>query len=226
MSTTRRGALGAALVAPLLARFTGTASADEATADQVPNALGTISDGWVEVRWTREFQEQLDRTGAVVSAVAPARLVTDADASAVRFPVESGSGDPSLADLPKAHGEGALAGGITIRTTHGTFELTGLRSDLRSGLASGKCAVNGVYTEHGSVLQCGLDEARLTTQSVPPGSPMKVRIAEVPLRATPDLIAAYGSVLGDAPFTTDTTLGYLTAEGMYHPPAAWTGTSQ
>lgn len=226
MSTTRRGALGAALVAPLLTRFTGTASADETTPDQAPNALGTISDGWVEVRWTREVQEQLDRSGAVVSAVAPARLVTDADGSAVWFPVESGSGDPSPADLPKAQGEGALAGGITISTTCGTFELTGLRSDLRGGLASGKCAVNGVHTEHGSVLQCGLDEARLSTQSVSPGSPMKVRLAEVPLRATPDLIAAYASALGAAPFTTDTTLAHLTAEGMYHPPAAWAGTSQ
>jgi len=123
-------------------------------------------------------------------------------------------------------GEGALAGGITIRTAHGTFELTDLRSDLRGGLASGKCAVNGVYAEHGSVLRCGLDEARLSTQSVPPGSPMKVRLTQVPLRATPDLIAAYASVLGAAPFTTDTTLAHLTAEGMYHPPTAWARVSR
>lgn len=76
MSTTRRMVLSAALATPLLAQFTGTASG--ATAD---DRWGTVSDGWVEVRWTAQAQAQLDRFEAVVEAVAPAQLVKD---SAVR----------------------------------------------------------------------------------------------------------------------------------------------
>lgn len=73
--------LSAALAAPLLAQFTGTASG--ATAD---DKWGTVSDGWVEVRWTAPAQAQLDRFEAVVEAVAPAELVKDSGGSAVRFP--------------------------------------------------------------------------------------------------------------------------------------------
>ena len=59
MSTTRRRALGAALAAPLLTRFTGQAWADEVSADRAPDALGTISDGWVEVRWTANDAQRM-----------------------------------------------------------------------------------------------------------------------------------------------------------------------
>jgi hypothetical protein len=212
MSTTRRATLGAALAAPLLTRFTGTASAEAA------GTLGTISAGWVEVRWTKEAQEQLDRFGAVVEAVAPARLVHDSSGPAVRFPVRSGTGDPSLDAVAKAQGDGALDGGIAIRTANGTFRVTGLSSDLHGGLVSGKCAINGVYAEYGAVAKCGLDEARLTTENVPPGKPMKVSLADVPLRATPELLAGYAVAFGSPSFTTETALAHLTAEGVYHPP--------
>jgi hypothetical protein len=215
MSTTRRGALGAALAAPLLGRFTGTAAADAA-----PGNFGSISDGWVEVRWTREAQTQLDKFGAVVEAIAPASLTTDAQGTVVRFPVRSGAGDPSLAELPKAQGDGALDGGILVRTANGDVRLTELSSDLRSELAAGKCMVNGVNAGHDAVVRAGLAEGVLTTESVPPGQPMKVRLAGVPLRPTGEALDVYTAVFGASEFTADTVLAHLTAEGVYHPPTA------
>jgi len=60
-----RSVLGAALAAPLLAQFAGTASGATAA-----GTLGTVSEGWVEVRWTPQAEEYLDRFKAVVEAVA------------------------------------------------------------------------------------------------------------------------------------------------------------
>ncbi|MGV4989122.1 hypothetical protein ACVB8X_43065 [Streptomyces sp. NRAIS4] len=215
MSTTRRSMLSAALTAPLLAQFTGTASG--ATAD---GTLGTLSDGWVEARWTPQAQEQLDRLHAVVEAVAPAQLVKDARGSAVRFPVRSSQGDPSLVNPPKAHGAGMLDGGLTVRTATGTFQVTDISGLLQDGLAAGKCAVNGVDVAHGSVFRCDLAEGLLTTDSAPLGQPMKVRLAEVPLRPTPESVQAFAAALGAPTFTVDTVLAYVTAEGVYTPPKA------
>lgn len=215
MSATRRGALGVALAAPLLARFTGTAAADAA-----PGGLGTISDGWVEVRWTPQAQAQLDRFEAVVEAAAPARLLTDSQGSGVWFPVRFGAGDPSPAEPAKAQGGGGLDGGVVVRTPTGTFRLTDLRSDLQGELASGKCAVNGIDVMHGSVFQCGLAEGVLTTDTVPPGEPMTIRLAEMPLRPTSGLLDMYAATFGAPAFTTDTVLGYVTAQGVYNPPKA------
>ncbi|HTJ69532.1 MAG TPA: hypothetical protein VL551_18485 [Actinospica sp.] len=215
MSATRRTALGAALAAPLLTRFTGTASADAGS-----GRLGTISDGWVEVRWTREAQEQLDKFGATVEAIAPARVTTDAQGTVVRFPVRNGAGDPSLAELPKAQGDGALDGGIIVRTANGSVRLTELSSDLRSELAAGKCMINGVSAGHDAVVRCGLAEGVLTAESVQPGKPMKVRLADVPLRPTGEALDVYTAVFGAPTFTADSVLAHLTAEGVYHPPTA------
>jgi hypothetical protein len=215
MSATRRGALSAALAAPLLARFTGTASADAA-----PNSLGTITDGWVEVRWTSAAQSLLDELNADVEAVAPATLVNDARGQAVHFPVRSGAADPQLNNLPKAQGGGSLDGGVTVQTANGTVKLTDFGSDLQNGIASGRCKFNGVDAGFGSVFHCDLTEGQLTADTVPPGAPMKVRFSEVPLRATPELMDMYIAVLGDPPFSTDAVLAYVTAEGVYNPPAA------
>ncbi|MFJ2442910.1 MULTISPECIES: hypothetical protein [unclassified Streptomyces] len=212
MSATRRNVLGAALAAPLLAQFTGTASAAEA------EKYGTVSDGWIEVRWTREVQAELDRLGAEVEAVAPARLVRDSRGTAVRFPVRTGNGEPSLTNLPKAEGGGALDGGVAVRTPLGTARFLDLRSVLEDGLASGRCVVNGVEVGHPSALRCGLAEALLTTDTVPLGKPLKVRINEVPLRPTPEALEMYTATFGAVPFTADTVLGYATAEGVYTPP--------
>ncbi|MDG9701948.1 hypothetical protein [Streptomyces sp. DH37] len=212
MSTTRRTVLGAAAAAPLLAQFTGTASA---AAD---GKWGTVSDGWVEVRWTGQVRAELDRLGAVVEAVAPARLVRDSRGSAVRFPVRFGKGDPSLRRLPEAGGNGALEGGIAVRTPTGGFRVVNPESVLRDGVVSGKCTVNGVEVGHRSVFRCGLAEGLLTTGGAPVGQPLAVRIGEVPLRPTPELLEVYTATLGAPVFTADTVLAYVTAEGVYTPP--------
>ncbi|MET7728612.1 hypothetical protein [Streptomyces mirabilis] len=213
MSTARRSVLGAALAAPLLAQFTGSASGATAA-----GTLGTVSDGWVEVRWTPQAQEYLDRFKAVVGAVAPAQLVKDARGPAIRFPVRSGAGDPSLANRSKAHGNGGLDGGIAVSTPEGKVRVNDLEGVLQDGLASGKCVVNGVDVGHRSVFRPGADEGLLTTESVPLGKPMKVRLAEVPLRPTPELVKTFTDTFGAPGLTTDTVLAYATAEGVYTPP--------
>ncbi|MCX2971698.1 MULTISPECIES: hypothetical protein [Streptomyces] len=211
MSATRRSVLGAALAAPLLAQFAETASA----ADE---KYGTVSDGWVEVRWSETVQAELNRLGAVVEAVAPAELVTSADGPAVRFPVRSGKGDPSLAKLPKAKGGGALDGGVSVRTSLGNVRLTGLESALKDELLSGKGEVNGFTVEHPSVLRCGVEKGKLFTDKVPVGEPLQVRLSEVPLYATPEMLEAYTATYGASTFSADTVLGYVTVTGTYTPP--------
>ncbi|MFJ6570800.1 hypothetical protein ACIQNU_25625 [Streptomyces sp. NPDC091292] len=214
MTANRRTVLGAALTAPLLAQFTGTASA---AADE---KWGTISDAWVEVRWTTQVQAELDRWEAVVEAVAPAELVKDGGGTAVRFPVRSGQGDPSLANPAKASGDGVLDGGITVRTPKGNAQVVNLQSVLKDGLASGKCVLNGVDLGHRSVFRCAVSEGSLTTGTAAVGKPLKVRIDKVPLHATPEALAVYTATLGASAsaFTADTVLAYVTAEGVYTPP--------
>ncbi|MFF2850357.1 hypothetical protein ACFVT5_29080 [Streptomyces sp. NPDC058001] len=212
MNSNRRTVLGAALTAPLLAQFTGTASA---AAD---GKWGTISDAWVEVRWTSRVQAELDRWEAVVEAVAPAELVKDAAGAAVRFPVRSGKGDPSLTNPAKAEGDGVLDGGITVRTPRGNAQVVNLQSVLKDGLASGQCVLNGVDLGHRSVFRCALSEGLLTTGSVAVGQPLKVRIDKVPLHPTPEALAVYTATLGASAFAADTVLAYVTAEGVYTPP--------
>ncbi|MFG3407316.1 hypothetical protein [Streptomyces sp. NPDC048142] len=211
MSATRRNLLGAALATPLLAQFAGTAAA----ADE---RYGTVSDGWVEVRWSQPVQAELDRLGAVVEAVAPAETVRSAGGPALRFPVRSGKGDPSLTKLPRAKGNGALDGGVSVRTPLGNVLLTDLEGALKDGLASGKCEVNGVAVEHASALRCGAEEGELSTDQVPVGRPLKVRLSEVPLYATPEMVEAYTATFGTSPFSEGTVLGYATVAGTYTPP--------
>jgi hypothetical protein len=211
MSATRRNVLGAALASPLLAQFAGTASA----ADE---KYGTVSDGWVEVRWSKPVQAELDRMGAVVEAVAPAEMVKSSGGPAVRFPVRSGKGNPSLTKLPEAKGSGTLDGGVSVRAPLGNVRLTDLESALKDELASGKCEVNGLTVEHPLVLRCGVDKGKLSTDKVPVGQPLKVRLSEVPLYATPEMLKAYTATFGPPPFSADTVLGYVTAAGTYTPP--------
>jgi hypothetical protein len=151
-------------------------------------------------------------------AVAPAQLVKDSGGSAVRFPVRSATGDPSLTNLPEAQGDGVLDGGVAVRAQSGTFQLVDLESVLQDGAASGKCVVNGFDVGHHSVVRCGLAEGLLTADSVPLGQPTKVQLSAVPLRATPELLEAYTATFGTPAFTADTVLAYVTAEGVYTPP--------
>ncbi|MFH0240888.1 hypothetical protein ACGRHY_00260 [Streptomyces sp. HK10] len=212
MSATRRTVLGATAAAPLLAQFTGTASA---AAD---DRWGTISGGWAEVRWTEQVQAELGRLKAVVEAVAPARMVEDSRGQAVRFTAPSGKGSLSLKHLPEAAGSGTMEGGIAIRTQAGGFRVVNPESVLRDGVASGRCVVNGVEVGHRSVFRCALAEGLLTTDGAPAGRPLRVRIGEVPLRPTPELLEVYSATFGTPVFTADTVVAYVTAEGLYTPP--------
>ncbi|MEV8396023.1 MULTISPECIES: hypothetical protein [unclassified Streptomyces] len=212
MSATRRSVLGAALAGPMLAQFMGTASA------AAEDKWGTVSDGWVEVRWTEQAQAEMDRLGAVVEAVAPAQLVKDSRGAAIRFPVRSGKGDPSLKRLSNAKGDGALEGGIAVRTPTSNFQITDLQSVLRDEWASGKATVNGFEVGHSKMFRWDVDKSKLSTESVPAGRPLKVRLSEVPLHPTPELLETYSASFGPPAFTPDTVVAYLTAEGVYTPP--------
>ncbi|MDI6412572.1 hypothetical protein QLX52_27595 [Streptomyces albus] len=213
MDTTRRTLLGAAMASPLLAQFSGTAAAAS-----VDDTWGTVSDAWVEIRWTAPAQAQLDRLEAVVEAVPPARLIKGAEGAALRFPVRTGRGEPSLNDLSKARGEGGLDGGLTVRTPQGTFRVTRLRGTLRDEVASGTCVVNGVEAGHRSLFRCGVAEGRLTAGQVPAGRPLKVRVGDMPLHPTPGLVEAFSATFGKPVFSTGTVLAHLSAEGVYTPP--------
>jgi hypothetical protein len=214
MSATRRSVLGSAMAASLLGQFMGASGAAAA------GTLGTVSDGWVEVRWTQQAQALLDRFQAVVEAVAPARLVQDAQGRAIRFPVRSGQGNPSPENPPKARGDGRLDGGFQVRTPDGTVRVTDLEAVLQDGLASGTCVVNGVHVGHRSVVRPDLGEGALTTRNVPRGEPMEVRLTDIPLRPTQELVDTFASTFGEADFTTDTVLAHVTAEGVYTPPTS------
>ncbi|MFJ6618646.1 hypothetical protein ACIQOW_13855 [Kitasatospora sp. NPDC091335] len=223
MSTTRRMLLGAALIAPLLGRFTGTAAGavDGGTGSTGSTGrLGTLSDGWVELRWTPEAQTQLDRFQAMVEAVAPARLVLGEHGMSVRLPIQAAQGDPSLADPPKAYGDGALDGGVSVRTSQGVYRVVDLVGAIKDGLGSGRCEVSGAEMGHRSAFRCGLTEGKLTAAPVPAGQPMKVRLSEAPLRPTQEAVDAYTTSFGAHPVTVDTVLAYVTAEGTYTPPLA------
>ena len=211
MDNTRRSVLGAVLAAPLLAQFAGAADAGA-----VDGSLGTVSDGWAEVRWTPLGEALLSRFGATVAAVEPATM--DAKGGAIRFPVLAGNGDPSLLNPAKAHGDGRLAGGVEVRTPQGTVRVTELQGFLQDGVAWGKCVVNGLDVGHRATVRPGLDKGVLQTETVPLGSPMKVTVAEVPLRPTPELLETFAATFATDEITADSVLAYVTAEGVYTPP--------
>lgn len=212
MDTTRRSVLGAAMAAPLLAQFTGAASAAD-------DSLGTVTEGWLEIRWTAEGQALLDRFQATVEAVAPAKPVKDAQGTGLRFPLATGQGDPSLPNPPKAHGNGRLDGGVQLRAPQGTLKVTELQGLLQDGLASGTCKVNGVEVGHRAMARPNLDKGVLQAENVPLGKPMKLRVTEVPLRPSAELVDTFNGTFGaDAKVTTETVLAHATAEGVYTPP--------
>ncbi|MFI2609572.1 hypothetical protein [Kitasatospora sp. NPDC018619] len=220
MSTTRRSLLGAALAAPLLGWLTGTAAGAADGGTDLSGSLGTLSDGWVEIRWTPEAQAQLDRFHALVDVVAPARMVLDEHGPAVHLPIRSAVGDPSLADPPKARGDGALDGGVCVSTSKGDYRVVNLAGAIRDGLGSGRCEVSGAEMGHRSAFRCGLTEGTLRADPVPAGQPVNVRLSGVPLRPTQEAVDAYTANFGAHPVTVDTVLAYVTAQGTYTPPPA------
>jgi hypothetical protein len=63
-----------------------------------------------------------------------------------------------------------------------------------------------------------VEKGKLSTDKVPVGKPLKVRLSEVPLYATPEMLEAYTATFGTSPFSADTVLGYVTVAGTYTPP--------
>ncbi|MET8981855.1 hypothetical protein ABZX85_40305 [Streptomyces sp. NPDC004539] len=213
MDTSRRSMLGAVMAAPFLAQLTG--APDAVAAD---GSLGTVSQASAEIRWTPLGQALLDRFGATVSAVAPA--VLGADGASVRFPAGSGEGkgDPSPLNPAKAHGNGRLAGGVEIRTPEGTVRVTEMQGFLQDGVAWGRCVVNGLDVGHRATVRPGLDAGVLQAESVPPGKPMKVKVTDVPLRPTPELLETLATTFATDEVTLDSVLAWVSAEGVYTPP--------
>lgn len=213
MDSTRRTLLGGALAAPFLAYFTGAAAA--ATPDE---RLGSVSDAWVELRWTPQAQTQLDRFQATVEAIAPAKLIKDKDGVGMRFPILTATGDPSLDELSRAKGSSLLDGGVVVRALGGEARVVNLESTLANETISGKFTVNGIDCGAQSMFHCGVGEGRLVAAPVSPVQPTTIRIAGVPVRPTQQSLQAFASAMGAPPFTVDTVLGHLTAEGVYTPP--------
>jgi hypothetical protein len=213
MSTTRRTVLGGALTAPLLAHFTGTASGDTQDA-----SYGRISRGSLEFYWSPQTQAQLDLHGVTVTAVAPARFVTNKGRRGVLFPIRSATGDPALSNVPQARGSGEVDGGMVARTPTGKFEFTQMQCTLEDELIFGKCLVNGIESARQSLLRCDSGQGRLLAAPVPPGQPLTVRIEEVPVYPTPESLEAFTTAFGTSPFTPKTVLGHGTIEAEYIPP--------
>ena len=215
MSTTRRTILGGALAAPFLTRFAGTAAGE--TTDQT---LGTVTGGWVEVRWTPQAKEQLDLFGATVEPLAPATWATgdDGGKAGVRFPIVSGRGDPSPDDRQAARGSGRCAGGMVVRTMLTRLEITDLQPTLADEVVSGRYKVNGIESGSQSLLRCDSAQGRLLAAPVPAGRPQTVRIEGVTVHATPESLDAATTALGVLPLSTDTVIGYARGLLVYTPP--------
>jgi hypothetical protein len=231
VTTTRRTILSGALAAPFLVHLPGTASAT------TEKTWGTASDAWVEIRWSPNAYAQLARYSATLKPIAPATWVVDRGKRVgVRFPVRSGTGDPSLHDPRLARGTGELDGGLLIRTPTRQVEFAGVRPTLEHEVMSGMCTVNGVENSRQALLRCDSSRGRLLATPVPAGQPLPVRIENVPVYPTPETLEAITSALHTSPLRldngeridldaalplgVDTIVGYATAEAVYHPPTA------
>jgi hypothetical protein len=213
MGTTRRAALSGMLAVPLLVQSTTTALG------ATPNdKFGTVSKGWVEIRWTPQVQAQLERVGARVEPVAPAELVKDRDGMGLRFPVRSGAGDPALTSLTHAQGSGILDGGLVAHTPTGEIRIAALEGVLRDGLASGTWTVNGMSVSMPSMFRCGPGEGRVAAEPAPPGQPITIKLSGMPVRPTQESLNAFAQAFGGSGFTVDTVLAHITAEAVYTPP--------
>jgi hypothetical protein len=215
MSTTRRTILSGALAAPFLAQFAGTAAGE--TTDET---LGTVSGRWLEIRWTPQAKAQMDLFGATVEPIAPATWATDGGGRRVglRFPIRSGTGDPSLYNRQAAHGSGQGEGGVVVRHLVSRFELTELRPTMADEVVSGAYKVNGVESNGQSLLRCDLSQGRVLAAPVPAGQPQTIQVEDVPVYATPESLEALTTALGPLALSTDTVLGHARSELVYTPP--------
>ncbi|UJW28466.1 hypothetical protein L3Q67_24630 [Saccharothrix sp. AJ9571] len=215
MSTTRRTLLGGLLAAPMLAALAKTASGESAQA-----GWGTVSEGWAELRKTKESHDALERVGASIEPVAPATLVVSDAGKAVRFPARAATGDPSLTDLSRAQGYSQVDGGLILRTPKGEFRLAELDAGLENGVVSARYRLDDVEAGVLPLFRCALAEGTLLAEPAPPGQPLEIWLTEVPCRPTPEALDALEALLGSKVFTPDTVVARLNAAGVYTPPAA------
>lgn len=217
MSTTRRTLLSGALAAPFLARFAGSASGETAV-----TTLGSVSGQWTELRWTPQAKAQMDRLGVTIKPIAPATWVTDDSGrrTGVRVPGGSGTGDASVGNWQSAHGRGRADGGLVLQTATGRFEITELEGALADGTLSGICKVNGVESGGQSLVRIDPAKGRILADPVPAGQPQTIRVEDVPVYATPQLLEAVVSAVGPLALGTDTVLGHARGEFLYTPPSS------
>lgn len=213
MSETRQMILGGALTAPFLTYFTSRPSGTP----QHHN-WGTVANGWVEIRWTPAAQALFDQFQATIAVIAPVELFNDEGGAGVRFPVRSGTDDPSRANSPQAQDNGLLDGGLVLRTPTGEVRVSELRPVLRDELVSGTCTVNGFQVSVQPMLHCSLEEGRLVAEPAPLGQPLTVRLTGVPARPTREAVDAFAPALGTTTLSPDTVLAHVTAEAEYTPP--------
>lgn len=136
----------------------------------------------------------------------------------MRFPIRSGTGEPSLSNPEQARGSGEVDGGVVVRTLTGQYTVTHLRPALDSELVSATYEVNGVESSGQSLLRCGSDGRTIIADPVPAGQPQTIRVENVPLRQTQKALEAFTEALGKPPLGLDTILGRATAEAVYNPP--------
>lgn len=215
MSMTRRTILGGALAAPFLFQLAGIAPAEGAD-----ETLGTVSGGWMEIRWTPQAKAQLDLFSATIEPIAPATWATDetGNRAGLRFPVASGTGDPSLSSPQAAHSSSRCEGGMVVRNPTIRFEITDLRPALADQVVSGAYKVNGVESGGESLLRCDLAQGRLLADPVPAGQPQTIRLEGVPLYFTPESLEALTTALGALTIGPGTIVGYAGSEIVYAPP--------
>lgn len=213
MDTTRRAMLGGALAASFLA-----AGATSATAAATPAQMGTVSDGWVEVWWTPEAEQQMERASVTVRAIEPTELVRDQDRPGLRFPVRAAQGDPSLTDPVSAEGEGVLEGGLVLQAPSGEISLMEMSGVLQGESVWGTYALNGVDTGMSSVFTTRIAEAKIGLVPGPAGQAVDITVSQVPLLPTAEFLEVFTRAFGTPIFTVDTVIAHVTAEGRYTPP--------
>jgi len=194
-----------------------------APAADAAGATGTGGDGWVEVLWTAPAQEQWGLLDVTVEPIAPAESVERDGRRGLWFPVRSAQGDPSMTDPATAEGVGELGGGFVARTLLAELRYTQLAGVLRNEQMSGRCMVNGADAGMRPMFTWRATDGDISIVPGTSGRPTLLRVSELPVRPTPEALAAFTGLSRSyrTPLiTTDTVVAHVTAEGRYHPPGS------
>lgn len=213
MDVSRRVLLGAALASPLLI------SATTAPAAQASSATATSEGGWFELVWTPEAQTAMDLLGTL-DAIAPAELVECDGRRGLRFPVAA-QGDPSAASPDRAQLTGTCDGGFVARNASTELRVTQLRGDIRNQELSARYMLNDVDSGMQPMFVWRATEGDFSVIPGAPGEPVQLKMSDLPVRLTSamlDLITASARAYNLPTLTTDTVVGYLTAQGRFAAP--------